>query len=53
MYDLSGTVLEESGEIDNLRTLRLAGTFLGGCLPLTMTQVSNSDRPDTGLPSCE
>ena len=53
MNDLSVRVPEELGEFANLRTLRLAGNFLGGCLPLTLTQVRNGDLPDTGLPFCE
>ncbi len=53
LNDLSVRVPEELGEFANLRTLRLAGNFLGGCLPLTLTQVRNGDLPDTGLPFCE
>ncbi len=53
MNDLSGIVPEELAGLANLRTLRLAGNALAGCLPLTLTLIGNSDLSDTGLPSCE
>jgi len=53
MNDLSGILPEELAGLANLRRLRLAGNSLAGCLPLTLTQISNSDLPDTGLPFCE
>ena len=53
MKDLSGILPEELAGLANLRRLRLAGNSLAGCLPLTLTQISNSDLPHTGLPFCE
>ena len=50
---LAGEVPDNLNNLSNLRTLRLAGNQLSGCLPQTWRNVEDSDLAETGLAFCE